>query len=140
MPQENVPPLKRPKRADRRRQFDVIRVRDMLFQARHGCTRAEREVGATFRVSVELFCDLRIAAVHDKLDSTIDVKDVYEAVREEINGETCNLIETVAQNIAVQLFDRFHIAAVKVLVHKDRGPIAGVTGGYEVEIVRPWQG
>lgn len=137
---EDNQPVHPPSYPDRRRQFDVLRVMDMLFQAKHGCSQAEREVGATFRCDVHLFTDFRPVAKSDRLETTIDVTEIYDHVQKIMSGPTRNLIETVAEEIADTLFDTFHIAAVRVRLHKDRAPMAGVTGGFEVEIIRPWQG
>ncbi len=115
---------------------DIIRVIDMLFQGRHGCTASEREVGATFTVSTELFLDTRKAAETDQLEYTIDVAAVHEVVKAVVTGTTCNLVETVAENIAKDLLTAFPINAVRVRMHKDRSPMPGPTNGYEVELFR----
>lgn len=116
--------------------LDVIRVHDMAFTARHGCTAAERELGALFSVSVELYLDTRPAAESDHLEETADVAKVYETVRTIVQGEPRNLLETIAEDIADALLDQFPIEAVKVKFHKDRVPLPGPAAGYEVEIIR----
>jgi dihydroneopterin aldolase len=116
--------------------LDVIRVHDMAFTARHGCTAAERELGALFNVSVELYLDTRPAAGSDRLEATADVAEVYETVRTIVQGEARNLLETIAEDIAEALLARFPIEAVKVIFHKDRVPLPGPAAGYEVEIIR----
>ncbi|MBD3165155.1 dihydroneopterin aldolase [bacterium] len=118
-------------------ELDAIRVLGMLFQARHGCTSAEREVGATFSVDVELYADLSRPAKTDDLKDTIDIAKVYNTVGEVMNGEVHNLTEAVAENIAKTLKERFNILrAVTVRIHKSRAPMGGPTGGFEVEIFR----
>ncbi len=117
--------------------LDRIRIHDMVFQARHGCGAAEREVGATFRVNVTLFADLARAAESDHLEDTIDVTEVYEQVREVMLGPARNLLENLADAIADLLLRRFaRLEAVTVRILKFRAPLAGPTGGYEVELTR----
>ena len=116
--------------------LDVIRVHDMVFTARHGCTPAERELGALFSVSVELFLDTRPAAAADDLAATADVAMVYKTVKEIVQGPPRNLLEAIAEDIADALLERFPIEAVRVKFHKDRVPLPGPAAGYEVEILR----
>ncbi len=116
--------------------LDVIRIHDMVFQARHGCSQAEREIGALFKVSVELFLDTRPAAGNDNLEATADVGQVYETVLEIVTGESRNLLETIAEDIAEALLRKFNIEAVRVCFHKDRVPLPGPSAGYEIEIFR----
>ncbi len=116
--------------------LDIIRVHDMVFQARHGCSAAERELGALYGVSVELYLDTRGAAEQDKLEYTADVAEVYSTVREIVTGPARNLLESIAEDIADALLERFPVEAVRVRFHKDRVPLPGPAAGYEVEILR----
>jgi 7,8-dihydroneopterin aldolase/epimerase/oxygenase len=116
--------------------LDVIRVQQMNFQGRHGCSEAERELGAMFRVSVELFLDTRPAAKSDSLGDTSDVAEIYRAVRQIVTGPSRHLLETIAEDIAETLLTKFDVEAVRVKFHKDRVPLPGPSAGYEVEILR----
>lgn len=116
--------------------LDVVRVHNMMFQARHGCTSAERELGAMFQVNVELYLDTRRAAQTDSLSDTADVAKVYQTVLDIVTGPTRHLLETIAEDIAEALLERFGVQAVRVRFHKDRVPLPGPTAGYEVEIIR----
>ncbi|MDP8206645.1 MAG: dihydroneopterin aldolase [Candidatus Electryonea clarkiae] len=117
-------------------QPDLLRIREMVFQANHGCTPAEREVGATFRVEAELRFSQRQASRTDNLEDTVDVTEVHEVVSEIILGPSCNLLETLAEKIAIVLLDRLDVESVRIRLHKNRSPLPAPTGGYEVEIVR----
>lgn len=116
--------------------LDVVRVHDMVFTARHGCSAAERELGALFSVCVELYLDTRPAAANDDLSATADVAEVYKTVKEIVQGPPRNLLEAIAEDIADALLKRFPIEAVRVKFHKDRVPLPGPAAGYEVEILR----
>ncbi|MBZ0264780.1 dihydroneopterin aldolase [bacterium] len=112
----------------------AIRILGMVFQANHGCGAAEKEVGATFRVDVELMTDISKAAQLDSLSHTIDVSAVYTIVKSILEGPSVDLIETLAWKIAKGISSTFEVETVTVNVHKDRAPMAGVTSGYEVEV------
>ncbi len=116
---------------------DILRLERMIFEAHHGCTRSEREEGATFTVDVEFLLDLKKAAAGDDLAKTINVAEAYVTVSKIVLGPSRNLVETVAEEIASTLLARFGPKSVRVVVHKDRAPMPGPTEGYEVEIVRP---
>ena len=116
--------------------LDVIRIHDMSFQGRHGCSPAERELGAMFSVNVELYCDTRHAAESDRLADTADVAEVYQTVLQIVTGPPRHLLETIAEAIADALLERFEVDAVRVKFHKDRVPLPGPSAGYEVEIIR----
>ncbi len=123
--------------SDQMQGMDAVRVQKMVFQARHGCSPAEREVGATFTVDVDLFFDCSAAGLSDDLGDTADVAEVYDIVQEVVTGTVRNLVETVAEDISQALLQRLDIVeAVRVVLHKDRGPMAGPSAGYEVEIFR----
>ena len=116
--------------------LDVIRIHEMVFQARHGCSKAERELGALFHVSVELYLDTREAAASDHLSDTADVGAIYQTILEIVEGPPRNLLETIAEAIAEALLERFGVQAVRVGFKKDRVPLPGPAAGYEVEILR----
>jgi dihydroneopterin aldolase len=107
----------------------------MAFFGRHGVHAAERELGARFRVDVELDADLAPAAASDRLDQTIDYAHAYELVREVVEGEPCSLLETVAGRVADRLLRLERVARARVRVSK-RPPLEGEFARVSVEIVR----
>lgn len=115
---------------------DILRIKDMEFHGYHGCTEAERKQGNKFRVTVELFFDQRKASRADQLESTVDVNEVYSVVKNIVKGSPKNLIETVAEELAESILEKFEIVGIKVMVAKDKSALPGTTDGYEVEIFR----
>jgi len=116
---------------------DTLRLLNIVFQARHGCTVAERELGATFRVSVEVRFDARPSARSDRIEETVDVRQVCDRVAKVMTGRVCNLVETVAENIAASLLNLDRVEQVSVIVHKDRAVLPFPSDGYEIRIERP---
>jgi dihydroneopterin aldolase len=63
---------------------------------------------------------------------------VWQAVRDAVEGEPVNLIETLAERVARTVLDRFAIVeSVWVRVEKPGAPVAGAAAGLvAVEITR----
>lgn len=116
--------------------MDKIVLRDMKFYGYHGVFQEEREVGQNFIVSVEMFTDLMTAGLSDNLEDTINYAEAYEIIKQIVEKERFNLIETLGNEIAVMLLRRFDIPKVKVIIDKPEAPLPGGTLAARVEIVR----
>lgn len=121
----------------------TIVLKGMRFFARHGVLPEERAKGQEFLVDVELELppDHKLA---DDLDSTIDYAGVYAAVRQLMEGPSCNLVETLADRLASRLLRDYPVRRVRVAVKKPQvllpGPLewagAEVTGERKPEDIR----
>lgn len=116
--------------------MDKIVLRDMKFYGYHGVYQEEKEVGQHFIVSVEMFVDLTAAGLSDNLEDTINYAEAYEAIKQIVEKERYNLIETLGNEIAVMLLRRFDIPKVKVIIDKPEAPLPEGTLAARVEIVR----
>lgn len=76
----------------------TLSLKDMRFHAYHGCYPFERENGGEY--SVDFSCEVECRS--DSLEDTVNLEDVYRITSEQM-GKPCNLIETVAGNIALAL-------------------------------------
>ena len=115
---------------------DVIGLREMRFMARHGVFPEEKITAGPFVVDIELYSDLAEAGRMDDLERTVDYRKAYEAVREVLLGETRNLLETLAEDVAGRLLERLPIRKVGVTVAKLSPPLPGSVGRAEVRIER----
>ena len=117
---------------------DRILLNGMIFYGHHGALPTERELGQRFVVDIGLECDLRPAGLSDDLAKTVDYSEVYRQVREIIEGEPVNLIETVAERIAASILERHRpVEAVRVRVTKPEVRLENtVLDGSAVEILR----
>lgn len=107
----------------------------MLFFGRHGARAEERSLGRQFEVDVELTADLSKPRKTDRLADTIDYGAVYAVAREVIEGPSRNLLERLADELAVRILERFPADAVRVRVKKPRLPIhGGVLESVSVEV------
>ncbi len=115
---------------------DKILLSGAQFFARHGVSAEERRVGGHFSVDVELDYDLGRAGASDNLADTISYSDVYRLTRDIVEGQSFQLVETLAETLAQTLLARFPANAVRVRVKKQPPPIQGIVDYAGVEIYR----
>lgn len=121
---------------------DTIRIRNMQFFGRHGVNPEEKILGQRFEVDVELQLDTRAAGLHDDLSQTINYAHVYRMVKRLVEEECFDLIEALAETIAVHVGREFGPDAIRVCVRKPHVPINGMLDYVEVDIERTpetWQ-
>lgn len=116
---------------------DRIFLRGLQFFAHHGAKSAEQAIGQRFVVDVDWWHDTRPAAWADDIALTVSYQEVYEHVQAVVEDDPVQLIETLAERIAMRVLDHFPlIEQVRVVVHKPGAPITGVFGDVGVEIFR----
>ena len=102
---------------------DRITLTGLSATGFHGVFEHERREGQSFIVDVVLETDVRTAAASDDVTDTIDYSLVAARVIDHITGDPVNLIETLAQAIALDLLSNFAVASVEVTVHKPQAPL-----------------
>ena len=117
---------------------DRILLTGMIFYGHHGALPVERELGQRFVVDIGLECDLRPAGLSDDLAKTVDYSEVHRQVREIVEDEPVNLIETVAERIATSILEEHRLVeAIRVRVTKPDVRLEDtVLDGSAVEILR----
>lgn len=116
---------------------DRIVLAALTFDARHGVHEHEKATAQRFEVDVELELDLGPAGRSDDLAATVDYGDVARLAREVLDGPPVDLIETLAERLAVRMLDRFAAAAaVIVRVRKPDVRLASPLAYAGVEIRR----
>lgn len=117
--------------------MDKIILNQLQFYGFHGLFPEENKLGQRFDVDVELFLDLKIAGKSDDMYDSIHYGEAYELIKEIVEGEPKNLIESVAETIATKLlksYDLLHACRVRVV--KPNPPIPGHYESVAVEIYR----
>ncbi|MDE2859966.1 MAG: dihydroneopterin aldolase [Chloroflexota bacterium] len=104
---------------------DRIILKGMTFYGYHGATPHEKERGQPFVVDIEMELDLSRPGRSDDLRDTVDYSAVYGVVREVVEGEGRNLLESVADGLAQRLLRDFPLDTVTVRVAKPHVPIHG---------------
>ena len=118
---------------------DRISLINMRFDGRHGVLEEEQVEPQPFEVDVELSLDLSPAGVSDDLSQTVDYREVFEIVRETIEGPSRKLIESLAETIAARLLADFAAVGVGEVLVRIRKPNVNLPGALDaasVEITR----
>lgn len=103
--------------------LDRLAVLGMEAVGHHGVLEDERRDGQVFRVDLTLGLDTRPAARSDDLHETVDYGSLGAAVRQAIETDPVDLIETLAQRIADLCLEDPRVEWTEVTVHKPHAPI-----------------
>jgi dihydroneopterin aldolase len=98
--------------------MDRIELEGMVFSGRHGVRPAERAEPQEFRVDVKVDADLSEAGLSDRVEDTVDYRQIYAIAKGVIEGESAKLIESLAQRIAGRVLELDRVATVSVRVAK----------------------
>jgi dihydroneopterin aldolase len=98
--------------------MDRIELEGMVFNGRHGVRPAEREHAQEFKVDVKVDTDLLAAGSSDRVEDTIDYRVIYGLAKEVVEGDSVQLIETLAHRIAERVLDLKNVVAVSVRIAK----------------------
>lgn len=116
---------------------DRITLTGITGRGHHGVLPHERRDGQDFTVDVVLHLDLAPAGATDDLARTVHYGEVAEAVHREITQRPLELIEALAQRIAVRILeDKPLVESVEVTVHKPHAPIEVPFGDVAVTVTR----
>ncbi|RNE49884.1 dihydroneopterin aldolase [Corynebacterium alimapuense] len=103
---------------------DRIELRGLECFGYHGVFPEEKREGQTFLVDLVCWLDTAPAAATDDLNLTINYAELAELAISVISGDSRDLIETVAAEIADTALNDFSLLhAVEVTVHKPSAPI-----------------
>jgi len=117
--------------------MDAIYINNMEFYAYHGVFEEENRLGQRYACDAVLYTSLREAGETDELDKTVNYALAYQVIKEIMDGEPVQLIETLAERIADKLLQEFpSLKLVRIKVSKPNPPIPGILGGVAVEIHR----
>ena len=104
---------------------DRIILQGMRFYGYHGVNPEEKAQGQGYLVDLEAEVDLARPGLTDAIEDTVSYTHLYRAIRAVIEGESRNLLERLAQEIAGRLLADFPLEGVTVTVSKPNPPIKG---------------
>lgn len=117
--------------------LDKIIIKDFEIFANHGVFKEEKVLGQKFIVSLELLVSTREAAITEDLTNSVHYGELCERVEEEIQRQSYDLIETVAEKIAEFILIEYSLVKeVKVNLKKPWAPVARHLDYVAVEINR----
>ncbi|XWS43321.1 hypothetical protein CRYUN_Cryun16bG0092800 [Craigia yunnanensis] len=116
---------------------DKLILRGLKLHGFHGVKPEEKKLGQKFLVDVDAWMDLRLAGKSDLLSDTVSYTDIYRIEKEVVEGQSPNLLESVAQLIASTTLTKYsQISAVRVKVGKPHVAVHGPLDYLGVEIIR----
>lgn len=117
--------------------MDEIRIERLKVYANHGYYEEEKQYGQYFEIDAVLRLSLQNAGVSDNLDQTVNYAAVCTFLSEEMIKRTVNLIETVAEDLAVKLLNRYEtVQEVELEVRKPEAPIEQNVSCVSVRVFR----
>lgn len=102
---------------------DELTITGIECFGHHGVFDHERRDGQVFVVDLTLGLDTRTAAASDDLQDTVDYGSLVGGVRDAVESDPVDLIETLARRIAGRALDDDRVEWVRVTVHKPDAPI-----------------
>ena len=103
--------------------LDRLAVRGLALHGHHGVFDFERRDGQEFVVDVVLGIDSASAAETDDLRDTVDYGTLVDQIRQAVESDPVDLIETLAQRLADVCLAHSGVQSVEVTVHKPHAPI-----------------
>ena len=97
---------------------DCIHIEQLEVLGRVGVTENERAESQRLVINVTAWARESFAKLHDDISETANYSTMADEVRTIVEGAAYKLIETVANNVAQRLLERFLIARVRVEVRK----------------------
>jgi dihydroneopterin aldolase len=94
----------------------TVELSGLRVFGRHGVTDEERERGQEFLYDIQMA--VGDEALSDRIEDTVDYRDVAEAVRELSSARQFALLEALAAAVADTIVERFAVDRVTVRVRK----------------------
>ena len=118
---------------------DQIRIEELEVYAYHGVYAEENEKGQHFYVNATLYTDTRPAGMADDLSLSTNYGEVCTFITEVMQRHTFQLIETVAEQTAHEVLQRFPLVkGIDLEIRKPEAPIPLPFGSVSVKIYREW--
>lgn len=106
--------------------FGLMELSGMEFHAYHGCLETEKSEGNLFTVDFKAEVPVKRAVATDMLNETVDMKEIYEVIRREMETPS-DLLEHVAGRIVLALKKEFPLLGyTEVTVSKRNPPVGGI--------------
>ena len=113
--------------------MDTIFIHELCVETTIGVHPWERESRRTLLVDLELAADIRPAAATDQLDRTLDYQAIAQRIRELAAASSCQLLETLAEQIAERLLQEFATPWLLLMLRKPGVPSSAREAGVIIE-------
>jgi dihydroneopterin aldolase len=112
---------------------DTVFIEGLRVEATVGAHNWEQRVNRTLVIDLELAGDVSRAASSDRLTETIDYKTVADAAAEICGRTRHRLIETMAEELARELMQRFGVRWLRITVRKPGAVANAESVGVRIE-------
>ncbi len=102
----------------------------------HGVFEHEKREGQTFVVDLTLGVDTAPAAATDDLRDTVDYGSLVASVKQAVEADPVDLIETLAQRLADVCLRDVRVEWARITVHKPEAPIDATFGDVTLTVTR----
>jgi dihydroneopterin aldolase len=116
--------------------LDQLSVTGIEAFGHHGVLESERRDGQLFVADLVLGLDTRAAAASDDLTDTVDYGTLVTKVRDAMESEPVDLVETLAQRLADVCLQDPRVGWATVTVHKPGAPIEATFADVTLRITR----
>lgn len=96
----------------------IIRIKDLVVEAKHGVHPKEKQQPQRFIFNVELTLDSGRAGASDGLDDTLDYSQLRQTIIDTAQNNSFNLIERLAREVADQILRDKRVRKVVVSIDK----------------------
>ncbi len=115
---------------------DELTVSGIECWGHHGVFEHERRDGQSFVVDLTLGLDTAPASASDDLRDTVDYGSLVAAVRQAVEVDPVDLIETLAQRLADVCLRDDRVEWVRITVHKPDAPIQATFDDVTLSVIR----
>ena len=98
--------------------MDKIFLRDLKLKTRIGIFEWEKQIDQIININIEVGTDIKKAASTDDVSFSLDYKSLSIKVKEYVQKNNHQLIETLIENIAEILLKDFNIEYVTISISK----------------------
>ena len=98
--------------------MDKIFLRDLKLKTRIGIVEWEKQIDQIININIEVGTDIKKAASSDDVSFSLDYKSLSIKVKEYVQKNNHQLIETLIENIAEILLKDFNIEYVTISISK----------------------
>ncbi len=102
--------------------MDIIYLRDLKIDCVIGVWSWERKIKQPVVLDLEMAVDVKRAARTDRIDDTLNYKDVAKRLIDYVANSEFQLVETLAERIAEVILNDFGVPWVRVRINK-RGAV-----------------
>jgi len=120
-------------------EFDKIKIKNLEVFCNHGVFPEENTLGQKFLVTADLFTNTRAAGLSDELSQSIHYGKVSHEIKAFMQKNTFQLIETVAEKLAMDLLLHIkNLEGIRLEIKKPWAPVGLPLETVSVEIMRSW--